>query len=365
MKSSRIRLSALLSRTALSMLCASALCGGTAYATDPVKQASRYIWPADYMADPAAHVFDGKLYIYTSHDWDSPVVDATDGAHFDMKDYHVFTIDGDPMTGKVTDHGAILSLDDVPWVAKQMWATDVAEKDGTYYLYFSAKDHNGLFHIGVATASTPTGPFKASPDPIRGTYSIDPAVFCDGKDYYLYFGGLNGGQNHRYDRDNTLLECASRPGKGDVSVPPRVAKLTPDMMQLAEQPRPVIITDSLGNELANDDPHRYFEAPWLHKYGDTYYFTYSTGGSHLVCYATGKSPYGRFVYQGEILTPVVGWTTHQAIAEKDGKWYLFYHDSAPSNGVSSLRSAKVTPLTYRPDGSIVTIDGGKNDFKKK
>ena len=243
MKSSRIRLSALLSRTALSMLCASALCGGTAYATDPVKQASRYIWPADYMADPAAHVFDGKLYIYTSHDWDSPVVD--------MKDYHVFTIDGDPMTGKVTDHGAILSLDDVPWVAKQMWATDVAEKDGTYYLYFSAKDHNGLFHIGVATASTPTGPFKASPDPIRGTYSIDPAVFCDGKDYYLYFGGLNGGQNHRYDRDNTLLECASRPGKGDVSVPPRVAKLTPDMMQLAEQPRPVIITDSLGNELAN------------------------------------------------------------------------------------------------------------------
>lgn len=325
----------------------------------PVKQPSRYLYADDYYADPAAHVFNGKTYVYASHDWDSPVTDATDGAHYDMRDYHVLEIEGDPMIGKVTDHGPILSIENVPWVAKQMWATDVAEKDGRYYLYFSAKDHNGLFRIGVAVADTPTGPFIANPDPIRGTYSIDPAVLTDGNDYYLYFGGLSGGQNHRYDRNNTLLECAKRQEKNDTAIPPRVARLTPDMMQLAEQPRPVIITDNEGNEMTESNPHRYFEAPWVHKYGDKYYLTYSTGGTHLVCYAISDSPYGPFMYGGELLTPVTGWTTHQSVVEKDGKWYLFYHDASPSGGKSSLRSTKVTPLTHRPDGSIVTIDGGK------
>ncbi|MBD5253694.1 MAG: family 43 glycosylhydrolase [Barnesiella sp.] len=336
-----------------------ALIAAAASAAEPAVQESRYLWPADYMADPAAHVFDGKVYIYTSHDWDSPVTDASDGAHYDMRDYHAFSLTGDPMTAEVTDHGAILSIDDVPWVARQMWATDVAEKDGKYYLYFSAKDYNGLFRIGVATADSPAGPFKAEPDPIRGSYSIDPAVYRDGDDYYLYFGGLNGGQNQRYDDNNILREMAPRPAKDDLAFGPRVAKLTPDMKQLAEQPRHVVITDSLGNRMLESDPRRYFEAPWIHRYGDKYYLTYSTGSSHLICYATADSPYGPFVYGGTILTPVTGWTTHQSVVEVDGKWYLFYHDSAPSGGRSSLRSMKVTPLTHLPDGNIVTIDGGK------
>ncbi|MDE6377628.1 MAG: family 43 glycosylhydrolase [Duncaniella sp.] len=336
--------------------------GTPASAAEPEVRESRYIWPADYMAGPAAHLFDGKIWVYTSHDWDSPVKNADDGAHYDMKDYHAFSIDGDPMTGTGTDHGAILSIDDVPWVARQMWATDVAEKDGKYYLYFSAKDYNGLFRIGVAVADTPAGPFKAAPDPIRGTYSIDPAVFHDGGEYYLVFGGLLGGQNHRYDRDNILLETVTRPVKGDTAIPPRIARLSDDMTQLAEQPRPIIITDSLGNELTEGDPHRYFEAPWIHKYGDKYYLTFSTGGTHFICYAVADSPYGPYVCKGEILTPVTGWTTHQSTVEKDGQWYLFFHDSAPSGGVSALRSTKVMPLTHRPDGSIVRMDGGK---KKK
>lgn len=338
---------------------ATAINATTVTAAEPARQEARYLWPDDYMADPAAHQFGGKTYIYTSHDRVSPVTDHTDGAHYDMVDYHVLSIDGDPMTGTVTDHGAILHMDDVPWVAKQMWATDVAEKDGKYYLYFSARDHNGLFRIGVAVADRPEGPFTANPDPIRGTYSIDPAVLRDGDDYYLYFGGLNGGQNQRYDEDNILRECAPRPVKGDTAFCARVARLAPDMMQLAEAPRPALILDKEGNRMLEGDPHRYFEAPWVHKVGSRYYLTYSTGGSHLICYAVGDSPYGPFTYAGELLTPVEGWTTHQAVTEVDGKWYLFYHDAAPSGGVSSLRSTKVTPLTHRPDGSIVTIDGGK------
>ena len=52
-----------------------------------------------------------------------------------------------------TDHGVALHVKDVPWADKQMWAPDAAEKDGKYYLFFPAKDHDGIFRIGVATSS--------------------------------------------------------------------------------------------------------------------------------------------------------------------------------------------------------------------
>ena len=46
----------------------------------------RYLVPGDYMADPAVHVFDGKLYIYPSHDRESGVEENDNGDHFDMCD---------------------------------------------------------------------------------------------------------------------------------------------------------------------------------------------------------------------------------------------------------------------------------------
>ena len=139
----------------------------------------RYLFPADYMADPAAKVFDGRVYIYPSHDWDSGASEDDDGGHFQMKDYHVLSLD-DIENGEVTDHGVILALEDVPWAAGQLWDSDVCKgNDGRYYLYFSAKDYNGLFHIGVAIADKPEGPFKAEPYPIYGSYSIDPCAFKD------------------------------------------------------------------------------------------------------------------------------------------------------------------------------------------
>lgn len=56
----------------------------------------------------------------------------------------------------------------------------------------------------------------------------------------------------------------------------------------------------------------------MHKYNGKYYFSYSTGDTHRLCYAIGDNPYGPFTYQGVILTPVVGWTTHHAIVEYKG-----------------------------------------------
>ena len=62
---------------------------------------ARYLFPSDYMADPAAHVFNGKLYVYPSHDRECDNVFDDDGGHFQMRDYHVLSFDNvetDPAT---------------------------------------------------------------------------------------------------------------------------------------------------------------------------------------------------------------------------------------------------------------------------
>ena len=148
------------------------------------------------------------------------------------------------------------------------------------------------------------------------------------------------------------------PEGDDLALGGRVALLSADMLNFAEEPKEVIIVDENGEPLkASDTERRFFEASWMHKYNGKYYFSYSTGDTHNLCYAIGDNPYGPFTYQGVILTPVVGWTTHHSIVEFKGKWYLFHHDSVPSGGRTWLRSLKVTELEYDKDGKIKTIEG--------
>jgi len=317
---------------------------------------AKYLVPNDYMADPAVHVFNGKLFIYPSHDRETGIPDNDDGDQFDMKDYHVFSMT-DVENGVVTDHGVILDVKDIPWAGRQLWDCDVAFKNGKYYMYFPLKDKTDIFRIGVAIADKPEGPFIPQPDPIRGSYSIDPAVLDDGDgNFYIYFGGLWGGQLQRY-RNNKALECGALADDNEPAIPSRVVKLSNDMLQFAEEPRPLVILDKNGKPLtAGDNGRRFFEASWMHKYNGKYYYSYSTGDTHLLCYATGDNPYGPFTYKGVILQPVVGWTTHHAIVEYKGKWYLFHHDSVPSGGITSLRSLKVIGLEYNPDGTIKPIE---------
>jgi len=321
---------------------------------------TRYLVPNDYMADPSVHLFNGKLYIYPSHDWESGIGENDNGDHFNMKDYHVFSIEDSDIMGnaKVTDHGVVLEVKNIPWAGRQLWDCDVAHKNGKYYMYFPLKDRNDIFRTGVAIADKPEGPFVPQPDPMRGSYSIDQCVFEDNGQYYMYFGGLWGGQLQRY-RDNKALETGGTfPADNEPAVPPRVVKLSSDMLQFAEDPRPVVILDEKGKPITvGDNNRRFFEASWMHKYNGKYYFSYSTGDTHFLCYATGDNPYGPFTYQGVILTPVVGWTTHHSIVEFKGKWYLFHHDSVPSGGKTWLRSLKVAELNYNADGSIQTIEG--------
>lgn len=324
-------------------------------------EGKKYLVPNDYMADPSTHIFNGKLFIYPSHDWESGIPENDNGDHFNMKDYHVFSTDDIEAVARgekaLVDHGVILKVEDIPWAGRQLWDCDVQEKDGKYYMYFPLKDRNDIFRFGVAVADKPEGPFIPQPAPMKGSYSIDVAVFKDddGK-YYFYFGGIWGGQLQRY-KDNKALESAYLPEGDEPAICPRVALLQDDMLEFAEEPRPVLIVDKDGNPLKANNPHRFFEASWVHKYNGKYYYSYSTGDTHFLCYAIGDNPYGPFVYQGVILTPVVGWTTHHSIIEYKGKWYLFHHDSVPSGGKTWLRSLKVCELHYNPDGTIQPIEG--------
>lgn len=308
-----------------------------------------------YTADPSAHVFEGKLYVYCSHDIEGGVAFNDDGAHFCMEDYHVLSMDSPD--GPATDCGLALHVSEVPWAERQMWAPDAACRDGRYYLYFPAKTAEGLFRIGVAVGEHPAGPFTPQPRPIDGTYSIDPSVFADDDgEHYLLFGGIWGGQLQKY-RDNAYDAGNEEPRDGEPALGPRIARLRADMLELDEPTREVQILDKQGRPLRADDHNRrYFEGPWLHKYEGRYYLSYSTGDTHLLCYAVGDNPYGPFTYQGQVLRPVVGWTTHHSICEYEGRWYLFYHDSLLSGGVTHLRSVKMVELQHDAEGRIVPIN---------
>lgn len=305
-----------------------------------------------YTADPSARVFEGRLYIYTSHDLDhdNPIDDT--GSQYDMVDYHVFSMAD--MQSLPVDHGPILHLNDVPWATRQMWAPDAIFKNDTYDFYFPAKDHEGFFRIGVATSPSPTGPFTAQPSFIPGSFSIDPCPLIDDDGQaYLYFGGLWGGQLQHWQTGTYDPTAAPEP-EGDVpALGPRVAKLSADMLTFAGPVGEVSIVDEEGQPLpAWDHDRRYFEGVWVHKYNGTYYLSYSTGDTHFIVYATGDAPTGPFVYRGRILNPVIGWTTQHSIVEFRGRWYMFYHDASLSGGVDNKRCIKVAELFYNADGGI-------------
>ncbi|MFC6102084.1 glycoside hydrolase family 43 protein [Olivibacter domesticus] len=330
------------------------------------EQRQRFLSPplirSIYTADPSAHVFDGKIYIYPSHDIDAGTPENDNGEHFAMRDYHVLSMND--INGQVTDHGVALDVKDIPWAKQQLWAPDAAYKNGTYYLYFPAKDKNDIFRIGAATSTNPMGPFKALKEPIEGSYSMDPAVFIDDdENAYMYFGGIWGGQLQRWETDSYEANGSLTDLKQDdaPAISCRVAKLKANMIEFDGPVEKVLLVDSAGKPiLGGDHNRRFFEGAWMHKYKGRYYFTYSTGDTHFLAYAIGNSPIGPFTYAGHFMKPVQGWTTHHSIIETEGKWYIFYHDTELS-GKTHLRNVKVTELTHNPDGTLKMIDPFKID----
>ncbi len=311
-----------------------------------------------FTADPSAHVFNGKIYVYPSHDLAHEGEDNDNGDEYAMEDYHILSMDN--LDAECIDNGEALHMKDVPWVDKQMWAPDAAYKNGKYYLYFPARDKEGLFRLGVATSDSPVGPFKPEPNYIPGSYSIDPAVLVDDDDRaYIYYGGLWGGQLEKWKTGTYNPTGGELDGNYDFNcdaVGPKFAELSDDMLTFKSEPKSLVILDENGEPLkATDEDRRYFEGPWMHKYNGKYYLSYSTGTTHYIVYATADTPDGPFTYQGRILEPVLGWTTHHSIIEYEGRWYLFYHDCELSNGINHRRCVKFTELKYDENGKIITI----------
>lgn len=275
-----------------------------------------------FTADPTARVFDGKIYLYPSHDIPySPGRGRTNW--FIMEDYHVFSSEN---LMDWTDHGVICNQTNVPWLRRynfDMWAPDCVFKNGTYYFYFPVGGR-----IGVATSDKPDGPWKVLDKPVTGAGGIDPCVLQDDDgSAYLFTGG--GGISMAKLKDN-MVETENRPQ--------RVANL----------PRPGLI-----------------EGPFAFKRNGIYYLTYphavtdASGrqGAEELEYSISTNAFGPYKWQGIITdTNQSGcWTEHHSIVQYKGQWYLFYHDKQLSPNFDKNRSVRVDYLHFNDDGTIQKV----------
>ena len=276
-----------------------------------------------FTADPTARVFEGKVYVYPSHDIKAPPGYTGKPNWFVMEDYHVFSSEN---LTDWKDHGVILTRSAVAWADQTeyaMWAPDSVFKDGKYYFYFPAIAKTGGFRIGVAIADQPYGPFKPETTPIEGVKGIDPSVLID-KDgsAYLY-----------YSLDRIF-----------------VAKLKPNMLEIDGEPA---VFDNLPKKGLQ-------EGPFVFERNGVYYLTYPhvQNKTERLEYATSTSPLGPFKWAGVILDEATSgcWTVHHSIVDYQGQWYLFYHDKDLSPGFDKNRAIRADKLFFNADGTIRKVN---------
>jgi hypothetical protein len=292
----------------------------------PVK-AQNPIVRNQFSADPTARVFNGRVYVFPSHDI---LAKAGQGRPnwFCMEDYHVFSSSN---LADWTDHGVIVSQNKVKWVDSttfSMWAPDCIKRNGKYYFYFPAnnnkKDANGRsgFSIGVAIANQPEGPYIPQPEPITDVKGIDPNVFID-KD----------GQAYLYYASGKIF----------------VAKLKANMLELDSEPIEVKELPSVGLK----------EGPFLFERNGTYYLTYPHVQNKIerLEYAISNNPLGPFKFAGVIMdeSPMNCWTYHQSFIELNQQWYLFYHQNAYSPKFDKNRSICIDSMFFNTDGTIQKV----------
>lgn len=291
-----------------------------------------------HTADPTARVWDdGRLYVYCS-------TDTYPGKGCDLMDhYHVFST-ADLKTW--TDHGEILSSDDVPWGRKQggfMWAPDCVFVKGKYYFYFPHPSGNGdlwnkTWKFGIAVSNYPDKGFEVKgyiPDvpPL-----IDPNVFIDDDGAaYFYIGGAQPGH------------------------PCYGGKLKENMMEIDGKMQ---LMEGLDN---------FHEGPFVFKRNGIYYMIYpdhhrepekegEVYGNNMH-YAISKSPLGPWKHKGIILDPTGTETSHGSIVQFKGNWYLFYHNAALDPKGHGLRSICFDRLYFKDNGDIIKVKQ-TGDFDK-
>ncbi len=284
-----------------------------------------------YTADPAPMVYDGTVYLYTTHDEDKSVRNF-----FTMNDWRCYS-----STDMVnwTDHGAVLKYTDFSWSRGDAWAGQCIYRNGKFYFYAPVNQKNNGNAIGVAVSDSPTGPFKdALGEPLLTGYGyIDPTVFIDDDGQgYLYWGN----PNLWYVKLNEDMISYDQ-NVGVVKVP-----LTKEGFYIREKG-------------VDKRPTSYEEGPWLYKRSNLYYLIYPAGGvpEHLA-YSTSLAPTGPWIY-GDTIMHVISdkgaFTNHPGLIDYKGKSYLFYHDAALPGGDGFKRSVCIDPIHFNADGSIPLV----------
>lgn len=279
-----------------------------------------------YTADPAPMVYNGTLYLYTSHDEDA-------STWFVMNDWKLYTT-----TDMVnwTDHGAVLSYKTFNWAKGDAWAMQCVERNGRFYAYVPVTMNKGGGAIGVAVADSPYGPFYdalGKPLVSSGKGDIDPTVMIDDDGQaYLYWG-------------NPFCYYV---------------KLNEDMISYSGDIVRVPMTEeSFGKREGNvaERPTLYEEGPWLYKHNDWYYLLWAGGPipEHLG-YSISKSPVGPWKYAGTLMPTEGGsFTNHPGIVDYKGSTYLFYHNGALPGGGGFTRSVCVQKAEFNKDGTLVPM----------
>ena len=249
-----------------------------------------------WYADPEAHVFAGRYWIYPTY-----------SAPYDQQVFLDAFSSDDLVTW--TKHPRVFEVTGSRWAKRALWAPSVVEKDGWYYLFFGANDIQGddeVGGIGVARARQPAGPFadylgKPLIDKFHnGAQPIDQFVFKDRDgSYYIVYGGWK--------------HC-------------NIAKLKDDFTALVPFP-----DGSIFKEIT---PSGFVEGAFMLLKDGKYYFMWSEGGwtgrDYAVAYAVGTSPFGPFERVGRILQQdpsiATGAGHHSVIqSPRSGTWYIVYH----------------------------------------
>ena len=340
------------------------------------KQAFNPYLPSwEYIPDGEPHVFDGRIYLYGSHDrfgsagfclndyvcWSADVHDLTDWRYEGV----IYRKDKDPVNQDIPADAPEQPLlfgiepkkpeDLNPRGVHAMWAPDVAKgPDGRYYLYYCL---DFLPQIRVAVCDTPAGKYEyygmvrhrdgqilgeAEGDLIQ----FDPGVFCEGDEIYLYSG-------------NAPIKPEQDSGKQAS----QVMRLEPDMLTLKEEPRRLLpsVTESAGTGF---EGHEFFEASSIRKISGLYYFVYSSVKSSEMCYAVSEYPdrgyrfggtlidIGDIGYNGRTAEKAVNplGNTHGGIECCGGQWYVFYHRQTDRTNFS--RQGCAEKIFINEDGSI-------------
>jgi hypothetical protein len=267
-----------------------------------------------FSADPTARVFNGKVYLYPSHDIPTPPGKKLRENWFCMEDYHVFSSEN---LTDWTDHGVIVTQTKVPWLTRinyDMWAPDCVFKNGKYYFYFPVGGR-----IGVATADKPEGPYSVLDKPVEGIRGIDPCILIDKDGQAYIFTAM-----------------------GRISV----IKLKDNMIE----------TDGQPLTIANLPAKGLIEGPFAFELNGRYYLTYPhvENKTERLEYAMSDSPMGPYKQVGVIMdeSPSGCWTNHQSIVRYKGQWYLFYYDKDYSPNFDKNRSVRVDSLSFNSDGTI-------------